>query len=79
MPEPAAVLVSFIQHIQTSEFFIHIAVSIKRILIGYGFATVFGILIGLLMGRSKLGKTFSSLISKYFALFRLLHGYRWPY
>ena len=58
VPEPAAVLVSFIQHIQTSEFFIHIAVSIKRILIGYGFATVFGILIGLLMGRSKLAEDF---------------------
>ncbi len=58
VPEPAAVLASFIQHIQTSEFFVHIAVSIKRILIGYGFATVFGIVIGLLMGRSKLAEDF---------------------
>ena len=55
---PAAVFKSFIEHIQTSEFFVHIAVSIKRILIGYGFATVFGILIGLLMGRSKLAEDF---------------------
>ena len=58
VPEPAAVLASFIQHVQTSEFFVHIAVSIKRILIGYGFATVIGILIGLLMGRSKLAEDF---------------------
>ena len=58
VPEPAAVLASFLLHIQTSEFYVHIAVSIKRILIGYGFATVIGILIGLLMGRSKLAEDF---------------------
>jgi len=34
VPEPAAVFVAFIQHIQTSEFYVHIVVSIKRILIG---------------------------------------------
>ena len=58
VPEPMVVLLNFIDHIQTSEFFIHIAVSIKRILIGYSFAVVFGILIGLLMGRSKLAEDF---------------------
>lgn len=58
VPEPAAVLASFLLHIQTSEFFVHIAVSIKRILIGYGFATFLGVLIGLLMGRSKLAEDF---------------------
>jgi NitT/TauT family transport system permease protein len=58
VPEPMVVLMNFINHIQTSEFFIHIAVSIKRILIGYSFAVVLGILIGLLMGRSKLAEDF---------------------
>ena len=58
VPPPADVLASFLGHVQTSEFFIHIAVSIKRILIAYGFATLLGILIGLLMGRSKLAEDF---------------------
>ncbi len=58
VPDPTAVLFAFIGHIQTSEFYIHIAVSIKRILIGYGCAAAIGIVIGLLMGRSKLAEDF---------------------
>lgn len=58
VPEPLVVATHFFGHIQTSEFFIHIAVSIKRILIGYLFAVFLGILIGLLMGRSKLAEDF---------------------
>lgn len=58
VPEPMVVLTNFIDHLQTGEFYIHIAVSIRRILIGYSFAVVFGVLIGLLMGRSKLAEDF---------------------
>lgn len=58
VPEPLIVAQNFIDHLQTSEFYIHILVSIKRILIGYSFAVVLGILIGLLMGRSKLAEDF---------------------
>jgi len=58
VPEPLLVAQNFIGHLQTSEFFIHILVSIKRIVIGYSFAMVLGILIGLLMGRSKLAEDF---------------------
>lgn len=58
VPEPIIVAGHFLQHLQTSEFYIHIAVSMKRILIGYFFAVALGILIGLLMGRSKLAEDF---------------------
>lgn len=58
VPEPAIVFGSLVEHLQTSEFYIHVLVSMKRILIGYGFAVFFGILIGLLMGRSKLAEDF---------------------
>ena len=68
VPEPAAVLVSFIQHIPSN--FLFILPSALKNLIGYGFATVFGILIGLLMGRSKLAEDFFVSYIKYFALFR---------
>jgi len=58
VPEPLVVATSFINHLQTGEFYIHIAVSIERILVGYSFAVVLGVLIGLLMGRSKLAEDF---------------------
>jgi len=58
VPEPLVVATNFINHLQTGTFYIHIAVSIKRILIGYSFAVALGIFIGLLMGRSKLAEDF---------------------
>ncbi len=58
VPEPFIVAGHFLQHLQTSEFYIHIAVSMKRILIGYFFAVTLGILVGLLMGRSKMAEDF---------------------
>lgn len=58
VPEPLKVFSSFIGHLGTEEFYVHILVSMKRILIGFGFATVLGILAGLLMGRSKIAEDF---------------------
>ena len=58
VPEPLLVLLNFIHHAQTEEFYVHIFVSVKRILIGYTAATVLGILIGLLMGRFRLAEDF---------------------
>ena len=53
VPEPWRVAVNFIQHAQTVDFYLHILVSMKRILIGYVAATVLGIIVGLLMGRFR--------------------------
>ena len=58
VPEPLLVLLNFIHHAQTQEFYVHIIVSVKRILIGYTAATVLGILIGLLMGRFRVAEDF---------------------
>ena len=58
VPEPLLVLLNFIHHAQTQEFYIHIIVSVKRILIGYTAAAVLGILIGLLMGRFRVAEDF---------------------
>lgn len=58
VPEPAKVVQSFFEHLQTSEFYIHVAVSIERIVIGYAFAMVLGIAAGLLMGRIRLAEDF---------------------
>tara|TARA_B100000989_G_scaffold123310_1_gene91145 strand:+ start:219 stop:1124 length:906 start_codon:yes stop_codon:yes gene_type:complete len=58
VPEPLLVLLNFIHHAQTQEFYIHIIVSVKRILIGYTAAAVLGIIIGLLMGRFRVAEDF---------------------
>ena len=58
VPEPLLVLLNFIYHAQTQEFYIHIIVSVKRILIGYTAAAVLGIIIGLLMGRFRVAEDF---------------------
>ena len=58
VPSPLSVLTAFIAHLQTSEFYIHIGVSMRRILISYLLAVVFGVFIGVLMGRSKTIKAF---------------------
>lgn len=74
VPEPALVLQHFLQHIVTSEFLIHVAVSIERILIGFGFAVVFGIIIGLLMGRSRLAE---DLLIPYIEVLRPIPAVAW--
>lgn len=58
VPGPAIVAKSFVGHLQTETFYIHILVSLKRIMIAYSFAVVLGVLIGLLMGRFKLAEDF---------------------
>jgi NitT/TauT family transport system permease protein len=58
VPGPFVVAQSFVGHLQTETFYIHILVSLKRILIAYSFAVVLGVLIGLLMGRIKLAEDF---------------------
>lgn len=53
VPTPSKVFFAFLGHLQTDIFFTHIGVSMRRILISYSLAVVIGILVGVLMGRSK--------------------------
>ena len=53
VPSPFTVAASFFHHLGDKEFYIHIGVSIRRILIAYSIAVVLGIGIGVLVGRSK--------------------------
>ncbi len=56
VPAPTKVFAAFIEHIQTEVFYIHIGVSMQRILISYSIAAVLGIAIGLIMGRSQIAR-----------------------
>jgi len=51
VPTPLQVGEEFLAQLQNDTFYTHIAVSLKRILIGYVLAAVSGIFIGVLMGR----------------------------
>ena len=74
VPTPLTVFVAFIAHIQTSEFWIHIGVSMRRILISYSFAVVLGIGIGLVMGRSRIARAF---IMPYIEVIRPIPAVAW--
>ena len=53
IPEPLVVWSAFVTQLSGSEFYIHVLVSMQRILIGYACAAVIGIAMGLAMGRSR--------------------------
>jgi sulfonate transport system permease protein len=56
VPAPAKVWSAFFAHVQGALFYMHILVSVKRIMIGYALATVLGIGMGLAMGRSRFAR-----------------------
>jgi NitT/TauT family transport system permease protein len=53
IPKPTVVGSQFISLLGTEEFYTHILVSMKRILIGFLLASLLGVAAGVLMGRSK--------------------------
>src|SRR5574341_1997967 len=64
LPSPISVYKTLIRGFQDQTFIIGIAISMKRISIGYGVAIVIGILLGLLIGRVRVfEETLGSLIS----------------
>lgn len=58
VPGPGRVFLAFIGHLQTEVFYIHVGVSMRRILISYTLAVVVGISLGVFMGRSLTVKRF---------------------
>jgi len=74
VPSPAKVFTAFVEHVQTQVFFTHIGVSMRRILISYSFATVLGISLGVVMGRSKFARAF---ITPYIEVIRPIPAVAW--
>ncbi|MFT5082473.1 MAG: NitT/TauT family transport system permease protein, partial [Lentisphaeria bacterium] len=56
VPSPLKVGGAFITQLNDSEFYIHILVSMRRILFAYSIAVVLGIGVGLIVGRSKFAR-----------------------
>ena len=56
IPSPIKVASAFFTHLSEPVFYTHIFVSIRRILIAYGLAVLLGVVIGLMVGRSRLAR-----------------------
>jgi NitT/TauT family transport system permease protein len=74
VPSPLAVLSAFIGHVQDSKFYVHILVSMQRILISFALATAIGIVVGVLMGRSKIAR---DMVTPYIEVIRPIPAVAW--
>lgn len=74
VPSPGKVFAAFVEHLKTVVFYQHIGVSMRRILISYTLAAVIGVLLGLLMGRSKIIR---ALVVPYIEIVRPIPAVAW--
>lgn len=74
VPEPLVVLEALIKHLHETKFYIHVLVSMKRILIGFALATSIGIILGLAMGRSKIAR---DMVVPYIEILRPIPAVAW--
>jgi len=74
VPSPVAVGAAFWQHLHETTFYLHILVSLERIVIGYALAAAIGILLGLVMGRSRIARDF---LTPYIELLRPIPAVAW--
>ncbi len=74
IPPPLVVGVALLDQLASSKFYVHIIVSIKRILIAFSLAAVLGIPVGILMGRSRVAEDF---IVPYIELLRPIPAVAW--
>ena len=74
VPPPLKVGQAFLVHLADSEFYTHIVVSIRRILIAYSLAVFLGIGVGLLVGRSR---TARAMVLPYVEVIRPIPAVAW--
>lgn len=74
VPAPLVVLMALVKQAHETKFYIHIMVSMERILISFSLATFVGIVLGVLMGRSKLVR---DLVVPYIEILRPIPAVAW--
>lgn len=74
IPTPIKVGEQFMTLIATAEFYKHIGVSLQRIGIGFSLASFFGVLIGILMGRSRI---IAGIMMPYIEILRPIPAVAW--
>ncbi len=74
VPPPLKVGETFLRHLGENTFYLHILVSMRRILYAYAIATGLGILLGLFMGRSRLSR---DILMPYLEILRPIPAVAW--
>lgn len=74
IPTPVVVGKELGELLWTTEFYTHIAVSLKRIIIGFFLATVLGVVIGVIMGRLRL---MADILMPYIEILRPIPAVAW--
>lgn len=74
VPSPLKVWLAFVGHLQSTDFYLHMGVSIRRIFIAYSLSVMLGIVLGLVMGRSRFGR---DIVAPYVEIMRPIPGVAW--
>jgi NitT/TauT family transport system permease protein len=74
VPSPESVATAFARHLAEPAFYLHVLVSLRRILIGYLLAGVLGVGLGVAVGRSRLAR---DLVTPYVELLRPIPAVAW--
>lgn len=74
VPSPGSVAAAFARHLGEPTFYLHVLVSLRRILIGYLLAGVLGVGLGVAVGRSRLAR---DLVTPYVELLRPIPAVAW--
>jgi len=74
IPTPAVVWKQLVILLETPDFYYHIYVSIRRIMIGFTLATILGVVIGVLMGRFR---TMTDIFMPYIEILRPIPAVAW--
>jgi NitT/TauT family transport system permease protein len=74
VPSPLKVGRAFWAHLSEGTFYLHVLVSLRRILYAYGLATGIGVMLGLIMGRSRLAR---DLLMPYLEILRPIPAVAW--
>lgn len=74
IPTPVVVFKQFYTLLGTEEFYIHIGVSLQRIMLAFVSGSLLGIIIGIVMGRSR---TFFDIMMPYIEILRPIPAVAW--
>jgi NitT/TauT family transport system permease protein len=74
VPAPLEVAASFMKHAHESKFYVHMLISVERIMIGFVLATALGICLGVLMGRSRIIR---NMVIPYIEILRPIPAVAW--
>lgn len=74
IPTPLKVGEQFLNLVFTEEFYLHIGASLRRIGIAFSSASLFGVMIGIFMGRSRI---FAGIIMPYIEILRPIPAVAW--